>query len=864
VVALSSTAQAQILEISVPAGDLSVGLQEFIRQSGSRLLYRSVQLQGINTRGVSGRYSADEAIEELLRGTGFTVEKDTSGIFVIVPQSTAKPLVQRTAVASLAPAEPEPSRLPIAQQDNAGLEEIVVTARRRAESLQRTPVSIKAFTSNDLYVQSITRAADLQYVTPGLQVGFGGIKTNPTLAMRGQRRSTIGDGAPAVLVYQNEVPLPALGSLIPTYDMSSVQVLKGPQGTLFGRNATAGAVLLYTTQPGYQREGYADVRFGNYNDREVEGALNLPIAADKAAIRVAGQLARRDGYTKNLGTGPDLDDRHDQSVRVSLLLQPIEELKNVTVFDYQDTNEAGSGQVLYALYPNATSGGGNARIPALAPFFDCGTSVNCDVDLQLAQQQANGPRDIFVNTPSYLKSKLKGVVNTTSWDINDQLTLKNIFGYRSVDIDYLADFDGTPLRLVENSQLIRSEQLTDELQASGKLLDSKLDWIVGGFYLDDHPDGVNSQALAVLSPSAAAPFNSQIYRRTKSKALYGQIGYDLSALLSGLKFNLGGRRTKDDLSVCSTGVAGGLTLRSEDQCSALGQSIKSGFNATTWTVGLDWQVSRDVFLYATSRKGYRAGGLNAPVLGAALAPLQNFSPETITDGEIGVKASGSISDMPYRLGIAAYRGWYKDIQRNYTLPPNFDGDGNPANDPGQGLVLNSGDAILQGAEFDAMLRPFTDLTLSISGAYTDAYYRKLQVTPSLQAAGLIPANAIDSKFPYVPTWTYGAAIEYNRPLDTLGNLLLRADYYHSDSYYLNERPAADVAVRVAKYDLVNARVGLLEIGQSGVDVNLFVNNLFDKTYVAGSGVFAPALTFVSAIYGAPRTYGIQLRYRFGE
>src|SRR3546814_173568 len=169
----------------------------------------------------------------------------------------------------------------------------------------------------------ITRASDLQAVTPGLQIGYSAFRTNPTIALRGQRHSSIGEGAPAVLIYFNEVPLPPLGSLIPTYDVSSIQVLKGPQGTLFGRNATAGGILIYSAPPTYKLEGYLDAHLGNIMDRGFEGAINLPIVDQKIALRLAGQIARRDGYTKNLGSGPDLDDRHDESFRASLLLEQI-------------------------------------------------------------------------------------------------------------------------------------------------------------------------------------------------------------------------------------------------------------------------------------------------------------------------------------------------------------------------------------------------------------------------------------------------------------------------------------------------------------------------------------------------------------
>jgi len=365
-----------------------------------------------------------------------------------------------------------------------------------------------------------------------------------------------------------------------------------------------------------------------------------------------------------------------------------------------------------------------------------------------------------------------------------------------------------------------------------------------------------------VSPGNAAPASSQTYRRSQSKAIYGQISYDLSVLVSGLKLDLGVRRTRDKVSVCGDSVPGGQPRLNEEDCTRVSLTQRAAFNATTWTGGLDFQVSDDVFLYLATRRGCRAGGINSPVLGTAIASVQTYKPETITDIEIHMNSTGRVANIPYHVAIAGHRGRYKGIQRNYTLPPNFDGDNDVSNDPTAGIVLNSGAAILEGVEFDGSLHPFQDLTLSFSGAYTKAYYTSLTVSPFLQSAGLIPANALQNKLLYVLILTYGAAAEYSPLVGEIGRLLFRVDYYCSDSFYLNERPAADTAIRVKGHDLVNACVGVLDIRRKNVDATFFVNNLSNKAYVAGSRNFAPALSVVSAIYGTPRTFGLELRYHF--
>ncbi|NWK97500.1 hypothetical protein DM806_17875 [Sphingobium lactosutens] len=211
---------------------------------------------------------------------------------------------------------------------------IVITARRRQESAQTVPVSVTAFDSETLRERSVANTQDLTFVTPGLNVAPQTSRDTPNIVIRGQRRAAVGAGDPAVVTYFADVPLPTKGSILPTFDVASVQVLKGPQGTLFGRNTTGGALLLYPEQPRYKAEGYLQLTLASYEERTLEGAINLPIVDDHLALRVAGQMARREGYTKNIGVGGDLDDRHTDSFRASLLWEPSTQVSNTTIIDY--------------------------------------------------------------------------------------------------------------------------------------------------------------------------------------------------------------------------------------------------------------------------------------------------------------------------------------------------------------------------------------------------------------------------------------------------------------------------------------------------------------------------------------------------
>ncbi len=864
--AVAGTIAVAAVPISISAQPLDRALTTFAMQTGKQILFTPKVVRGKRAARVQGTYTPETALDLLLAGTNLTWRLSSGGTYLIdtigVQPASLQAPAQTVAAPPTGAAEPEPA----ARAEGPGFgDPIVVTARRREEDIQTVPVSVSAFTPDDLYNKGITNVADIQYATPGLQLATVGIRTNPTVSLRGQRRSPLGEGAPTVLIYFAEVPLPNTASFTPTFDLSSVQVLKGPQGTLFGRNTTAGAILFYPTAPNYDFEGYVTSRVGSYNQMELEGAVNLPLVGDRVALRLAGAIARRDGYTRNLGAGPDLDDKHDEAFRASLLVEPAEGLTNTTIFDYYHADEVGGSAIPFAAYPNETAGGGTARLPPFAPFFDCNTSITCDVDLQLARQKMLGTRVTFQDLEGRSRRELWGVTNTTSLDVGE-VTFKNIFGYRSVLSEYNNDFDGTNLPLIDGDNHITERQITDEFQISGTSLQDRLDWIGGVFYLKAYPGQVNNQRNFTLFRAGVSPQPpaQQAYRTTKSKAVFAQIGYDLSALVEGLKINLGGRYSWDRQRGCFASTAFDADPVTKDQCDAVGQKIAAKSSAATWTAGLDYEISHELFAYFTTRRGYRSAGYNSPVLGTALSSLQSYDPEKVTDFEIGLKGSGRIGEVPYRFSIAAYRGDYSGIQRNYTLPSNFDGDNNPGNDPASGILVNSGKARFKGVEFSASFEPVDGFTLTGNAAYTDIGYRSLSVPPLLETVpGLIPANAIDGKFPYAPEWTAGATADYVTALPgEYGDVAAHVDFYWSDTFWLQDRPAEDIAVRAEGYTLVNARVGWRDIMRQGLDVNLVVKNMFDKDYVSGNGVVAPALTVTSYSYGAPRTWGVELRKTF--
>ena len=757
-------------------------------------------------------------------------------------------------------------------------DEIVVTARRTEEDIQSVPVSVTAFNADTLRSATIRDTQDLLVKTPGIFLAGSGGRENTNFSIRGQSKALAGNSAPGVISYFAEVPAPTLGSSIPTYDLSSVQVLKGPQGTLFGRNTTGGAILYYPTAPNYDIGGYVTATYGNYDSRILEGALNIPVVADIAALRVAGQYQKRDGWTKNIGIGDDADDLNSRAFRASLLLEPFDGFSNTTIFDYYRNRSTGGASVLYNVLdgPNALTA----------------TGTLAAAQEQLALQEARGPRVINSDVDAFERVKRIGVTNRTEVEFGPDVSFVNIFGYRSTDVDYFSSVDGLPTLISDGSGAIPAglpvtvvggrqtsdvEQFSNEVQFKGKLIDDRLDWLVGGFYLKSKPVGPSGTYIPVfiLPGITDAPFNYSFYTE-ESKALFANLGLSLDGMTDGLRLNAGFRYTWDDIEAC---VGGGTTNQPEvspAECRAgTSDIVNSSINETsskapTWTLGLDWQIDPDLFVYVVTRRGYRAGGINTPTLAGLLTPYQSFAPEKVTDLEAGVRSDFEAGDLRVRLNASPFIGWYDNVQvpisglntnaacgtgPGGSNPPysSPDGDCDASNDPSGGtLLVNAGKTRVAGIDLSARAAPSQSLSFDIGATFLDLKSRSLTVEPFLAAYLATP----EVPFNLVPTTTVTAGVDWTLPVpDAFGTFKLGADYYHSS------KVSSSDAILPA-YDLVNARLDVEGIADSSIDAAFFMRNVFDKEYLVSSNVGSNALGINSGFYGAPRTYGVELRVTF--
>ncbi len=373
---------------------------------------------------------------------------------------------------------------------------------------------------------------------------------------------------------------------------------------------------------------------------------------------------------------------------------------------------------------------------------------------------------------------------------------------RSTFIDVLNDSDGSPLSLFHVYRLIDKRQYTDELQFFGKAFGDQLDWIVGGFYLDERPTGINGTAQRAFVHPGVVTRLAEDFRSTKSKAAFGQIGYDLSSLLQGLKFDLGYRYTWDEGSTCAVRSVETAPPVSEQDCIPSGGTPGNAQStAPTWTVGLNNKPIDDLLLYATTRRGYRSAGFNSPQFAPVFAVYQNYGPEKLTDFELGIKSDWRVGDWRGRTNLAAYTGKHEGIQRSITLTANMDGDNNPANDPST-MILNAAEATISGAELEVMIAPTEQLRFTLNGSYTDARYDKFEA-PTIFVP-LLGANPVTNRFSYTPKSTLGGGVRYTVPMQSHGELAFNANYFWSDQVWYVERPL-DINGIQPSFGLLNLR-----------------------------------------------------------
>jgi iron complex outermembrane receptor protein len=751
--------------------------------------------------------------------------------------------------------------------------DIVVTAQRREEKLSRVPVSVVAYGSEALQTRNITSEQDVGTLVPGLQVKNGQNSNQLSYSLRGQSLDPFSGTSPAVLPYLNEAPYNPGNTSTAFFDLGSIQVLKGPQGTLFGRNATGGAVLYTTPMPGDVFSGYLIARGASRDYVQIQGAVDLPIVSDKLAIRIAFDGTRGDGYVRNINTNNTLGDKNSRSGRLTVLLKPSEAITNTTILQYDRVRGTEGVGGIYTYYSATTPqfvSDGTTRTPAsgltntlaaiygnndgpAAPGFFPGAVEG------YTRFTRDNPRKVWLQYDLPHRARNIFTSNTTEFEIGDNARIKNIFSYMNGRARTPGNLGGGPFGSlwlfklaginatgVPGGQTFRSKTFSEELQLQGSTLDDRLNYTAGLFYSNQKRfEIIPINIGADVVPGGIADISYAYRNRQTSKAVYAQVDYKITDQLTA---TLGGRYTWEKVSIRQ---APGNVFGVDPNSAAARQS--KNLSAPAWTASLQYQIDPNNMVYISQRGSFRSGNLNgtvAPFIDPLTGnPANQFKNEKVRDFELGYKFNGRLGDMPVQFNVAGYHVIVKDAQRAlYALV-----GGAPA-----GFTVNVPEAKTTGVEIDGAIGLASWLNVGFNVAYTDARYTKRSVP--------IPfvGNLLVDSYPDAPKWAGGVNAEVTFPVpENVGKVSLRGDYYGQTSFFFsNTNGTSTPGTKLPGYYRLDARLNWKEIMDTDVSAALFVRNLTDNTYYI-SGYALGASNGVNTAYaGEPRTYGVELSVRF--
>ncbi len=778
------------------------------------------------------------------------------GVAVLVP-ATAR---AQSASSGTGGEAARPAPAPQADQPQAQIDDIIVQARRFDESQQNVPLAISTVTPDRLRNAVVSSTDDVQRLVPNLRI-------NQTTT--GQldfiiRGSFAGFGVdPSVVSYIDDVPQDSRVIVYGLFDLASVQELKGPQGTLFGRNSTGGAMLFNSQRPKLDGVGgYADVRIGNLAERRFEGALNIPLTS-KLAFRVAGELERRDG-TFESATQPGLqyDNRHNQAVRGSLLWRPNSVIENYTQATYYRANEHRSPFVAVSLAGPCTG----PTTPAAACLFQPPFSTILGTDNLRAyyNQQAQLPFGRTVNSDPVADLQRRDSITNTLTVSLGKITLKDTTYYGRTGSFITRDYDGTPARVVDGSIDDDIRTFYNEFQAYGKAWQDRITLQAGVVYSRDRGRTINYQSVFPFPVSLVTPSLATSRTDFRSTGVYGQAEVDLSRYIPGLSVIAGYRYTWDDRNVATTafsGVPGRVCALQVLPVPASGavpfpnttladctRRLKVNYSDDNYNFTLQWKPASRVLLYAAARKGYKTGSFNVIAIDPALAEYQ---PETVHDIEIGMKADWKIGTIPFRLNAAIFRAKYDNVQTSLTLV-------DPASGAVTAVTINqdrvtglSNKATIKGFEVELTVIPTPGLQLTGFYSKIDAKYdRFFTISPRLNLKGQDVGG--------VTPETAGVSGELNLPISGSTKFSATANYYWRAAPSTNSASQL-TAFPGLSYSQLDARVGLSDLFTPGLTIAIFGKNLTDKRDVLSNNIVSGEVT---NRYTEPRTYGLDLSFRF--
>ncbi len=778
-----------------------------------------------------------------------------------------------TAIAAFVGATPLQAQEAAADPAQAATDDIVVTAQFRTQRLQDTPIAITAVNEQAIRDKGLDRITDITNSAPNVVMKPSGSIYGPaaTLFIRGvgQMDSSFAVD-PGVGLYVDDVYRGiTFGSLLDLLDLDRVEILRGPQGTLAGKNSIGGAVKMFSKLPTGDGKGYVEVTTGSFRRMDAKGAADFSIIPEKLFARVSAVTRHREGYLKRLDyncTHPGQTQAPTASATEGDCVAGREGGQDYTAArlalrwiasDRVEVNLSGSRLVddseptatkLISLNPPA------ANTPGFTDRSVFITPANSYTNYSSYQIQGFTDPAVFLGRPGAgthptiaypTNNRIRAwdAAGTIDVELADNLSFKSITAYQYTDGRYSTDADASPFGISGSVNRQRYRQFTQEVRLNGSLSDA-LDWTLGAYYFSGkgylYTYNIISPGLAGETVNVADD-----YIPTTSKSGFAHAVWHIT---DRLNLTGGIRYTNDKKSYSFRRLNPFVPNQPAYTAAGRIDGLQSTFKGSRWDyrINADYKVTDNILAYAQFSTGYRGGGVNPrPFIVEQATP---FGSETLNAYEIGLKTD--LFDRKVRLNLSAFINDYKDMIFTNTAPTIVNGVVLSAVN---GTPVNAGDGQFKGLEAELALRPFDGLTIDANVSYLDFELRRIGATGAT-ITGITLANIA----PYVTKWKAGGGIQYRADIGTMGSLSPRLDIAYQSSFYTNidNNPAT----LTPAYTVANARLSWRS-PEEDWEVVLAVTNLFDKFYYQNK-FRGPAIQSVTGQPAAPREWSLSLRKNF--
>ncbi|MBU8974817.1 TonB-dependent receptor [Lysobacter sp. MMG2] len=702
---------------------------------------------------------------------------------------------------------------------------VTVTARKREETLQEVPVAVTAFTADALDQLNIEDLSDLDAQVPNLTIyAARGSSSTITAYIRGVGQSDPLWGVdPGVGIYMDDVYIARpQGALLDVFDVERIEVLRGPQGTLYGKNTIGGAIKYISRGLSVEPDGQVSVTVGNYNQLDVRAAASGSVGDGALRGRLAVASLNRDGFGDNLFSGQEVSDKEILAARGQLGAYVNENLDIHFAFDWMDDQSGVRGAKMLA--PNRFA-------PGIAPL--------------------DSRYDIRSGMPNVNDTEMKGASATVNWRVNDDWAVKYILAKRESDTETNIDFDTLPNKIADVKAFYSDEQVSNELQVNYDG-GGRSRGVVGLYFFDGQAGG---QVLNNFFNASFGDTQGTIY--TDQWALYADWTFDLT---DKLKLDVGARYTDERkhavvLNRCYTDATfSTLAVRcaaNNPTPIAANFDKRIGFENTSPKVSLDYQITPDIMIYGLASRGFKSGGYNIRAQATAVPrSAEPFDDESVDSYEIGSKMA--FLDQTLFLNLAAFHNKYEDIQ--LSVFTSYDSNGDGVNDAFFGDFTNAGSGTVEGVEVEYQWLPTKHWLISGNVAWLDAKYDEFIY------AGVNIAD--EQEFTNAPEFSGALNVEFRTPLSNGGDISARVGYSYQDDVVATTEIVRTGALPITQdgYGLINA--GVIWRLDDNWSFSLQGTNLADKEYRTTGYNLNAALGVLTGFYGAPRQYSLAVRYDF--